>query len=164
LRGPFRIERDLRHQRDVMRHVAATTGAAIMSSIIETICLKEDHAISRSEFWPLAGQGDTLGVLHLGFARASETGHGAQGHSPWSLRQALATTAAGQIAFSMKNLQSREHLREQPIRDPLTGLYNRRFMLESLGRELERARRKEQSLSVLFVDRSLQKIQRYFWT
>lgn len=42
--------------------------------------------------------------------------------------------------------------RAEALRDPLTGVYNRRFLEEFLGRELPRARRREQPLSVLLVD------------
>lgn len=45
-----------------------------------------------------------------------------------------------------------ETLRQQSIRDPLTGLFNRRFMEEALLRELLRAERLEQSLSVIMLD------------
>ena len=59
---------------------------------------------------------------------------------------------ASQIALSLASLQLRETLREQSIRDPLTRLFNRRFLEESLERELQLASRKKQSLAVLFLD------------
>ena len=59
---------------------------------------------------------------------------------------------ASQIALSLASLQLRETLREQSIRDPLTRLFNRRFLEESLDRELQLASRKKQSLAVLFLD------------
>jgi diguanylate cyclase (GGDEF)-like protein len=46
----------------------------------------------------------------------------------------------------------RKELREQAIRDPLTGLYNRRFLQESLAHELARARRGHSSLGLLMFD------------
>ena len=49
-------------------------------------------------------------------------------------------------------MRLRETLRDQSIRDPLTGLFNRRFMEESLEREMQRAVRKNHPVSVLFVD------------
>jgi len=66
--------------------------------------------------------------------------------------QRLAATIAGQIALSLSSLRLRETLRDQSIRDPLTGLFNRRFMEESLDRELQRATRKNRSLAVVFLD------------
>jgi diguanylate cyclase (GGDEF)-like protein/PAS domain S-box-containing protein len=95
---------------------------------------------------PMVGQGETLGVLHLHFPSAEERSE------TEANRQRLGATVAAQIALSLASLQSREKLRDQSIRDPLTGLFNRRFIEESLERELIRARRKNQSLSVLFLD------------
>lgn len=48
--------------------------------------------------------------------------------------------------------QANEALREQTIRDPLTGLFNRRFLDESLDREIARARRDQQPLALLMID------------
>ena len=38
------------------------------------------------------------------------------------------------------------------MRDPLTGLYNRRYLEETMGRELPRARRMGQSVGVIVLD------------
>ena len=43
-------------------------------------------------------------------------------------------------------------LREQSIRDDLTGLYNRRYLNETLVREIERARRKQGKLAAIMLD------------
>jgi len=43
-------------------------------------------------------------------------------------------------------------LREQALHDPLTGLYNRRYLEETLGRELSRAEREQKSLSFALID------------
>ncbi len=59
---------------------------------------------------------------------------------------------ASHVALSLAGLQSRETLREQSIRDPLTRLFNRRFLEESFERELQVASRKKQSTAVLFLD------------
>jgi diguanylate cyclase (GGDEF)-like protein/PAS domain S-box-containing protein len=96
---------------------------------------------------PMMGQGETIGVLHIEFPFVPD-GASDLRYS----QQRLATTVAGQIALSLASLQLREKLRDQSIRDPLTGLFNRRFMQESLDREMIRARRKSHPLSVLFID------------
>src|SRR5512142_1832088 len=49
-------------------------------------------------------------------------------------------------------VQSEARLREQSVRDHLTGLFNRRYMEETLERELLRASRKELSLGILMFD------------
>lgn len=48
--------------------------------------------------------------------------------------------------------QLQKQLREQAIRDPLTGLYNRRFMDETLTREIARAQREDLPISVMMLD------------
>jgi diguanylate cyclase (GGDEF)-like protein len=55
----------------------------------------------------------------------------------------------GKLA-EIEELQSR--LREQAIRDPLTGLFNRRYLTETLARELAREGRGERPLSVVMMD------------
>jgi len=49
-------------------------------------------------------------------------------------------------------LKNQALLREQSVRDHLTGLFNRRYMEETLERELLRAIRKDLSLGVIMVD------------
>lgn len=49
-------------------------------------------------------------------------------------------------------LKSEARLREQSVRDHLTGLFNRRYMEETLERELLRASRKGLSLGILMLD------------
>ena len=46
----------------------------------------------------------------------------------------------------------RRELREQAIRDPLTGLFNRRFLEESMNQEVARAQRGNTSLGVVMLD------------
>jgi len=43
-------------------------------------------------------------------------------------------------------------LREQSVRDQLTGLFNRRYLEETMKRELKRAARKNYSLGVMMID------------
>jgi diguanylate cyclase (GGDEF)-like protein len=51
---------------------------------------------------------------------------------------------------TIQNLQ--EGLREQALRDPLTGLYNRRYLEETVGRELARSQREKAPLSMVMID------------
>jgi len=101
---------------------------------------------------PMVAQGETLGVLHLEFRNDTVAQVNVGPESIQESRQRLATTVAGQVALSIASLRLRETLRDQSIRDSLTGLFNRRFMQESLDRELQRARRKKRPLAVAFVD------------
>ena len=103
---------------------------------------------------PMVGQGDTLGILHLEFAgdAGTETKTDSGSGGLQESQQRMAATASGQVALSLASLRLRETLRDQSIRDPLTGLFNRRFMEESLEREMQRAVRKNHLVAVLFVD------------
>jgi diguanylate cyclase (GGDEF)-like protein len=67
-------------------------------------------------------------------------------------RRQIAATIAEYIAIAISNLNLRESLRLQAVRDPLTNLYNRRYMQEFLDRELHSARRKHRSLAVMMLD------------
>jgi len=98
---------------------------------------------------PLMAHGETLGILCLvtepnGSAGAQTT------ISEFNVR--LAVSMAEQAALSFANLKLREKLRYQSVRDPLTGLFNRRYLDESLERELPNAVRKNRSLGVIMLD------------
>jgi diguanylate cyclase (GGDEF)-like protein/PAS domain S-box-containing protein len=56
------------------------------------------------------------------------------------------------IKAEEKLLILQKELEEQAIRDSLTGLYNRRFLDETLSRELSRAERDKYSVSVVMLD------------
>jgi diguanylate cyclase (GGDEF)-like protein len=96
---------------------------------------------------PLAAQGETLGLFTL----AALPGAGANGGLGEG-RVRLAVTVAEQFALALANLRLRETLRGQSIRDPLTGLFNRRYMEETLDRELSRAEREHRPLSLVLLD------------
>ena len=64
----------------------------------------------------------------------------------------LALVCAEQISLAIANAKLRDQLRDQSIRDALTGMYNRRYMLETCRREFSRAARAAQSVSILSID------------
>ncbi len=85
----------------------------------------------------------TLGLLHL---RRTEGGVFTEA------QLALTNKVAGSIGLALANLKLQETFRYQALRDPLTGLYNRRYMEESAYRELRRAMRKDLSVGLMMVD------------
>jgi PAS domain S-box-containing protein len=87
---------------------------------------------------PMVAQGETVGVLHLEDATQLPGEEAAPGE-PLVGRVRLAATIAEQVSLSLANLRLREALRNQSIRDPLTGLFNRRYLDDSLQREVRRA-------------------------
>jgi diguanylate cyclase (GGDEF)-like protein len=59
---------------------------------------------------------------------------------------------ADRLGPTLSGIELRTRLHEDSIRDPLTKLYNRRFMDESLRRELLRARRSQTPVSLILLD------------
>jgi diguanylate cyclase (GGDEF)-like protein len=64
----------------------------------------------------------------------------------------LSATFADHLALAIANLRLRDTLQIQSIRDPLTGLFNRRYLEESLEREVARAKRRDSSLGLIMLD------------
>lgn len=64
----------------------------------------------------------------------------------------LATAIADAMSLTLSNIALREKLRTQALRDPLTGLYNRRYMEDVLARCANLAERNGSPLSVLMID------------
>jgi len=102
---------------------------------------------------PLIANGDTFGTLSIqnddplfpsSFPDADS--------DAFARRRHLAATVSEHIALAVANLNLRESLRLQAVRDPLTGLYNRRYMQEFLDHELHSARRKRRPLAVMMLD------------
>jgi diguanylate cyclase (GGDEF)-like protein/PAS domain S-box-containing protein len=92
---------------------------------------------------PMMAQSEALGVLHLTEAESARL---------TEARQRLAVTMAEHIAMALSNLRLHETLRSQSIRDPLTSLFNRHFMEESLELELRRAARSQRPLGLIMVE------------
>jgi diguanylate cyclase (GGDEF)-like protein/PAS domain S-box-containing protein len=98
---------------------------------------------------PLVAQGEAVGLLHVE-ASASRSQDSFDLTAPTKLR--LIEAVADRIALAMANLKLQEAMRQQSVRDPLTGLFNRRYMEESLERELRRAVRSNRTLGILMLD------------
>ncbi len=64
----------------------------------------------------------------------------------------IAEAAADSARLALANLTLREELHELSIRDPLTGLFNRRFLEEVLDREILRMGRSNKKLAVEMID------------
>lgn len=112
---------------------------------------------------PMMAHGEALGLLYLDTGSVDAVAEGVDGNVEKKRAQQrssqlsesdqrLAKTFAEQSALALANLSMREALKAQSIRDALTGLFNRRYMEESLERELSRAMRKKSTLGIMMVD------------
>jgi diguanylate cyclase (GGDEF)-like protein len=64
----------------------------------------------------------------------------------------LARIAADTVKLALANLRMKERLREDSIRDSLTGLFNRRYMIETLNLEIAQADRSGKPLAAIMID------------
>lgn len=94
---------------------------------------------------PLIVRGETLGLLHLAYPDQVTA---AQRASLISLAQSVGET----VKLSLSNLRLRLAMQDQAIHDPLTGLFNRRYLDEILPRELSRAQRTNSRLALGMLD------------
>lgn len=95
--------------------------------------------------FPILAHGETIGLLHLArdpAAAAEDFAH----------ERRLAQLCAEQISLAIANVRLRDQLRDQSIRDPLTGLYNRRHFTEVLRSRIAAAQRSGGSLALVSLD------------
>lgn len=100
---------------------------------------------------PLAAQGETLGTIYVELPAPAGFSSQSMGPSMETISRP-AGAVAERVSMALANLRLRDVLRDQSIRDPLTGLFNRRYMEATLERELRRAARDNQSLAFLMID------------
>lgn len=92
---------------------------------------------------PLVTQGDVIGCLTV---TGDDLGKDEQ------IQRAWIGQVAEQLGLALSNVKLRVSLRQQSIIDPLTQLYNRRYLDEVMKRELARSSRSGVPVSVLVLD------------
>lgn len=92
---------------------------------------------------PMIAKSEAIGMLYLRFNNTATINQ---------LIKDLAETVAQNLAISFANLKLQQELRYQSLRDPLTGLYNRRYLNETLAKEIDRAHRTQQFISLILLD------------
>jgi diguanylate cyclase (GGDEF)-like protein len=99
---------------------------------------------------PIVAHGETIGMLHLDFSRHAITEQSSLENVAEQRRLGLLCGEA--ISLAIANVKLRDQLRDQSIRDPLTGMFNRRYMQETCRREFARATRNGESIAILSID------------
>ena len=97
---------------------------------------------------PILAHGETVGLLHLEHKPQSSGDNSAA----FADQRRLGLAAVEHISLAIANVKLRDQLRDQSIRDVLTGLFNRRYLLETGRREFQRAARNRQPVSMLSID------------
>jgi diguanylate cyclase (GGDEF)-like protein len=98
---------------------------------------------------PLIAKGDILGLLHLRIKPSRS------GEDRWNTVADLKETVvifAEYLSLSIANIRLWERLTDQSIRDPLTGLFNRRYMEQAVQREILRAAQNQTKIGIIMAD------------
>ncbi len=102
---------------------------------------------------PITAHGQTNGLLHLDFGAVSpDRNNRAPFRTFMDQRWELALLCAEQISLAIANVQLRQELLDQSVRDPLTNLWNRRWFLEAAQQQLTRAKTAKESCSLISID------------
>lgn len=94
---------------------------------------------------PMMARGEILGLLQVYAA-------GDEAEQRLIAAQGLAAAIADAMSLALANIALRDKLRSQALRDPLTGLYNRRYMEDTLQRFVRLAEREQREFSVVMID------------
>ncbi|SHJ12293.1 sensor domain-containing diguanylate cyclase [Wenxinia saemankumensis] len=107
-----------------------------------------EHRIPVEEYIcvPIVAHGDTVGLLHIRFDTGAEGAARIADKGPFAVR------CAEHISMAIANVRLRDELHERAIRDSLTGLYNRRWFMEALRRDLAQAERRGAPLALVAFD------------
>jgi diguanylate cyclase (GGDEF)-like protein len=101
---------------------------------------------------PMIAQGEVLGMLHLRINSENEGMKAEEVEKLYFSKQMMVTSLLEHYAPPLTNLRLRETLKMQSIHDHLTGLYNRRYMIDTLEFEARRAKRHNTTLGIIMVD------------
>ena len=94
---------------------------------------------------PIIAHGDTVGLLHIKLPKNADA-------VGCSSPDDLATRCGEHISMAIANVKLRDELQAQSIRDPLTSLYNRRFFMDAMRREIGRAGAKAGTFGIISFD------------
>ena len=110
-----------------------------------SLCCKHNGGRNATIEVPMIARGKVHGLLMLA---SDEVGGAERLRSVSRIAQALADS----MSLALANIALQEKLRTQSLRDPLTGLYNRRYMEDALERYLNIAERNGSATSVIMID------------
>lgn len=112
---------------------------------LQTLYLTKSQSVNLC--WPIIDQGETLGLLSIrDYHKLSPTD---ADHKKALL---FLETLVNQLSLSISAIKMRDLLKDQATRDPLTNLFNRRYLEETLQRELHRAERHSTPVSIIMID------------
>lgn len=111
-----------------------------------------DEDVSEQDYLciPIIAHGDTVGLLHIRFIEERSNDNMEQ---PFLEQvQSFALRCSEQISLAIANVKLRDELRDQSTKDPLTGLFNRRYFMETCRRTFSMAERVDAPVGMIFFD------------
>lgn len=116
-------------------------------------CRHFDPAMQHLAFcMPLIGQNDVIGLIYLVFDQRETDLPPMNDERQVENWKRLATSVTDHLAVAMANLKLRDRLQNLSVRDGLTGLFNRRYMEETLNREFKLSERTQHPIGVIILD------------
>lgn len=110
-----------------------------------TLCCMHQIGAAATVEVPMMARGQVHGLLVLGL-------DGADAFARLKHVRRVARALADSMSLALSNIALREKLRTQSLRDPLTGLYNRRYMEDALDRYISLAERTGSATSLVMID------------
>lgn len=101
---------------------------------------------------PIVAHGDTVGLLHVKLGQECQPRACTSSCQSLNDKRRFVIQCAEHISLAVANVKLRDELRDQSIRDALTGLFNRRYLIENLRREVARATKNGRPLSLISCD------------
>ena len=142
--GPIEIGSTLPPGDGIITWVAANHRPAIVPNVRDDPRYYEAFTGTRSELAvPILFGGNLLGVINVESQQEE--------YFDDEDRQLL-EVVANHLAIALSNLASQDTLREQAVRDPLTGLYNRHYFNSIIASELSRGDRYDRPISLMMID------------
>ncbi|WP_020179271.1 GGDEF domain-containing protein [Methylopila sp. M107] len=100
-----------------------------------------DHALEI----PMIARGEILGLMQF-------YASGVEAEARLEAIGSVGSALSDAMSLALANLGLRDKLRSQALRDPLTGLYNRRYMEDTLERVVRLAEREKSEVSLIMID------------
>jgi len=127
-------------------HVVGGVNEGIVCDHVEGTCV-QGYVCA-----PVIAQGEMIGVLSVTLGAGNMADEAGKLQTSIESRTRLIAMAADNLAMALVSLKLREELRSRSVRDPLTKLFNRRYLEETLVRELANGKRTSQKLGLVMID------------
>lgn len=112
---------------------------------IQTLCCMHHLGTAATVEVPMLARGQVYGLLIIATDHAHDEENLSDVHR-------VGRALADSMSLALSNIALREKLRTQSLRDPLTGLYNRRYMEDALERFVSLGTRAGTATSVVMID------------